>query len=156
MTKTHKNDEKSDEKCLKSARKVPFFILWPEFPCFRPAFQARVSGPCFRPVFQARVLGPRFRPASWATAVHCKSSPKSDLNTFEARLVYTSICIFGKTLSMSWSQDWNRKRLWMHVILIFGERSLFLGKLRRSQKRPPRATKMIFFTKIIFFLGFTP
>ena len=39
----------------------------------------------------------------------------------------------------------------MHVILIFGERSLFLGKLRRSQKRPPRATKMIFFTKIIFF-----
>ena len=44
----------------------------------------------------------------------------------------------------------------MHVILIFGERSLFLGKLRRSQKRPPRATKMIFFTKIIFFLGFTP
>ena len=89
---------------MKSARKVPFFILWPEFPCFRPAFQARVSGPCFRPVFQARVsgpcfrpvfqarvLGPRFRPASWATAVHCKSSPKSDLNTFEARLVYTSI-----------------------------------------------------------------
>ena len=104
MTETHKNDKKSDEKCLKSARKVPFFILWPEFPCFRPAFQARVSGPCFRPafqarvsgpcfrpVFQARVLGPRFRPASWATAVHCKSSPKTDLNTFEARLVYTSI-----------------------------------------------------------------
>ena len=78
MTETHKNDEKSDEKCLKSARKVPFFILWPEFPRFRPAFQARV-------------LGPRFRPASWATAVHCKSSPKTDLNTFEARLVYTSI-----------------------------------------------------------------
>ena len=31
MTETRKNDEKSDEKCLKSARKVPFFILWPEF-----------------------------------------------------------------------------------------------------------------------------
>ena len=57
MTETHKNDEKSDEKCLKSARKVPFFILWPEFPRFRPVFQARVSGPRFRPAFQARKLG---------------------------------------------------------------------------------------------------
>ena len=46
MTETHKNDEKSDEKCLKSARKVPFFILWPEFPRFRPAFQARKLGHC--------------------------------------------------------------------------------------------------------------
>ena len=84
---------------MKSAWKVPEKCHFSSFglnsrvsgPCFRPAFQARVSGPCFRPVFQARVLGPRFRPASWATAVHCKSSPKSDLNTFEARLVYTSI-----------------------------------------------------------------
>ena len=39
----------------------------------------------------------------------------------------------------------------MHVILIFGERSLFLGKLRRSQKRPPWVPKMIFFTQIQLF-----
>ena len=30
--------QKSDENPPKSARKVPFFILWPEFPPFRPAF----------------------------------------------------------------------------------------------------------------------
>ena len=62
-TKKRRNDEKSDKNPLKSARKVPFFTLWPEFPRFRPAFQARVLGPRFRPAFQARVLGPRFRPA---------------------------------------------------------------------------------------------
>lgn len=44
----------------------------------------------------------------------------------------------------------------MHVILIFGERSLFLGKLRRSQKQPPRATKMIFSPKLILFSGSHP
>ena len=81
MTETHKNDEKSDEKCLKSARKVPFFILWPEFPCFRPAFQARVSGPCFRPVFQARVSGPRFRPVFQARVSGPRFRP-----AFQARI----------------------------------------------------------------------
>ena len=30
MTKTQNNDEKSDENPPKSARKVPFFALWPE------------------------------------------------------------------------------------------------------------------------------
>ena len=51
MTETQKNDEKSDENPPKSARKVTFFTLWPEFPRFRPVFQARVSGPRFRPAF---------------------------------------------------------------------------------------------------------
>ena len=78
MTKTHNNDEKSVEKCLKSAQKVPKKCDFSPFglkggsetafqarvlgPRFRPVFKACVLGPHFRPVFQARVLGPRFRP----------------------------------------------------------------------------------------------
>ena len=82
----------------------------PEKCHFSPfGLNSRVSGPCFRPVFQARVLGPRFRPASWATAVHCKSSPKSDLNTFEARLVYTKV---SKLPSTEHKYD-----IWRHSLL---------------------------------------
>ena len=45
----------------------------------------------------------------------------------------------------------------MHVILIFGERSLFLGKLRRSQKTASLGHKNDFFHQnYFFFLGFTP
>ena len=63
MTETQKIDKKSDENPPKSARKVPFFILWPELrfwnlisgPHFRPSIQALISGPHFRPSFQAHI-----------------------------------------------------------------------------------------------------
>ena len=66
MTETQKIDERSDENPPKSARKVPFFILWPELrfwnlisgPHFRPALQALNSGPHFRPSLQALISGP--------------------------------------------------------------------------------------------------
>ena len=75
MTKARKIDKKSDENPPKSARKVPFFILWPELrfwnlisgPPFRPSIQALISGPQFRPSFcaliSALISGPHFRPS---------------------------------------------------------------------------------------------
>ena len=41
----------------------------------------------------------------------------------------------------------------MHVILIFGERSLFLGKLRRSQKTASPGHKNDFFHQNLFFFS---
>ena len=41
----------------------------------------------------------------------------------------------------------------MHVILIFGERSLFLGKLRRSQKTASPGHKNDFFHQDLFFFS---
>ena len=60
---------------------------------------------------------------------------------------------FDKLLPMSSSQDWKRKRL---VIHISGKRSIFLAKLRGSQKMVSLGPKIDFSPKFFLLLGFTP